>query len=105
MLIIKIMNALVLQTWLDIAIQYTGSVTNAYAIAYANGGRSVTDDITPGEVLVIPSGVSILNKTVAFLESKNIAPATGIATADLGMLNPDLGIGTMIIESTFIVAP
>ncbi len=97
------MNALVLQTWFDIAIQYTGSVTDAYAIAYANGGRSVTDDLVPGEVIVIPAGVLILNKTVSYLESKKAIPATGINAADLSTINPPLGIGTMRIGSTFIV--
>lgn len=97
------MNALVLQTWFDIAIQYTGSVTNAYAISYANGGRSVTDDLVPGEEIVIPADVTIATKTVAYLAAKKAIPATGISAADLAAINPPLGIGTMSIGSTFIV--
>ncbi|MGZ9736810.1 hypothetical protein [Flavobacterium sp. GNP002] len=48
-------TALVLQTWFDIAIQSTGSVVNAYAIAMANG-RSVTNHIIAGESIRDSSG-------------------------------------------------
>jgi hypothetical protein len=96
-------TVLVLQTWFDLAVQYTGSVTNAYAIALANN-RSITDEIASGEVLQIPATILIYKKEVLFLESKKVAPATGITTSDLAVLNPVLGIGTMEIGSTFIVA-
>lgn len=96
-------TALVLQSWFDIAIQYTGSVMNAYAIAYANGGRSVTDDIIPGELITIPDTVPIFKKEVQYLENKEIVPATGITSADFEAINPVLGIGQMTIGSTFII--
>lgn len=96
-------TALVLQSWFDIAIQHTGSVMNAYSISLANGGRSVTDEITPGEAIVIPVEVSILKKEVQYLENKKAIPATGITLADFEEINPQLGIGQMAIGSTFIV--
>lgn len=95
-------TALVLQTWFDIAIQSTGSVVNAYAIAMANG-RSVTDFITAGESILIPKELDVLNREVLFLESKKITPATGVTNDDLETINPALGIGTMTIGTTFIV--
>ncbi|WP_300978540.1 hypothetical protein [Flavobacterium sp.] len=95
-------TALVLQTWFDISIQSTGSVVNAFAIAMANG-RSVTDLITAGEKIVIPKELISLNREIVFFESKNIIPATGITKDTLEQINPQLGIGTMAIESTFIV--
>ncbi|MGZ9677543.1 hypothetical protein [Flavobacterium sp. GNP001] len=95
-------TALVLQTWFDIAIQSTGSVVNAYAIAMANG-RSVTDHIIAGESIVIPQGIEVLKREIQFLESKNIIPATGITNDNLETINPTLGIGTMTIGTTFIV--
>ncbi|MDA6072093.1 hypothetical protein NJT12_20920 [Flavobacterium sp. AC] len=98
----KTETALVLQSWFDLSNQYTGSVTNAYEIAYANG-RSITDEITPGEKIIIPANISIDNKALIFLQGKKIVPATGARKADLDILNPVLGIGTMEIESTFIV--
>ena len=95
-------TALVLQTWFDISIQSTGSVVNAFAIAMANG-RSVTDLISAGEKIVIPKELDSLNREIVFFESKNIIPATGITKDTLEQINPILGIGTMAIESTFIV--
>ncbi len=96
-------TALVLQTWFDIAIQHTGSVMNAYAISFANGGRSVTDEITPGELIVIPSEIEILKKTVQYLAAKKAIPATGIIPDDFEAINPIPGIGSMTIGTTFIV--
>ncbi len=96
-------KVLVLQTWFDIAIQYTGNIVNAYAIALANGSRSVTDEITPGEDLVISNELVVFNKETQLFKGRNIAIATGITTGDLEAISPKLGIGTMAIESTFIV--
>lgn len=96
-------TALILQSWFDLSNQYTGSVANAYVIAFANG-RSVTDEIIPGEKIIIPSEVAIFKKVILFLQDKKIAPATGARIADLEVLNPILGIGTMEIDSTFIVS-
>lgn len=96
-------TALILQSWFDIAIRYTGSVTNAYAIAFENGGRSITDDLVPGEVIVISGAITIIKKEVQYLENKDFVPATGITSEDFGVINPMLGIGKMTIGSTFIV--
>jgi len=96
-------TALVLQTWFDLAVNHTGSTINAYSIAFANGGRSVTDEITPGEAILIPVEVSIVKKEVEYLENKKAIPATGIALADFEEINPELGIGSMAIGTTFIV--
>jgi len=92
-------TALVLQSWFDIAIQYTGSATNAYAIAYANG-RYLTDDIVPGEEIVIPDGILILKKEVQYLESKKATPATAMKKPPIP---PGLGIGFMRIGINFKV--
>lgn len=96
-------TVLVLQSWFDIAIQHTGSATNAYSIAYANGGGSVTDDPEPGRQIIIPTIVSKFKKEVQYLENKKAIPATGITSGDLERINPALGIGSMTIGTTFIV--
>ena len=44
------------QSILDIAIQHTGNVYNAFAIAKANG-LSITHDLTPGETISIPQDI------------------------------------------------
>lgn len=95
-------KALVLQTWFDIALQYTGDASNAVAIAAANN-RSITDDIVVGEALIIPADIPVLNKETQYLAGKDVIPSTGITKDDLETINPILGIGTMEISSTFIV--
>ncbi|GIZ10291.1 hypothetical protein [Flavobacterium sp. UMI-01] len=95
-------TALILQSWFDIAIRYTGSATNAFAIAFDNG-FSVTDDIAPGQTILIKDSIPISNKEVSFFTSKEIIPATGINSIDLEIISPPLGIGEMRIGSTFIV--
>jgi len=95
-------TALILQSWFDIAIRYTGNVTNAYAIAFENG-FNITDDITPGQTVIISDSILKSTKEVSFFQGKDIMPATSISTTDLEQINPTLGIGTMVIASTFIV--
>lgn len=94
-------TALVLQSWFDIAVQQTGSVMNAYAISFANGGRSVTDEITPGEAIVIPSEIEILKKTVQYLAAKKSIPSTAIQKPPVPPAN---GIGFMRVGINFKVA-
>lgn len=93
---------LVLQTWFDIAIQHTGSVMNAYAIAFANNS-STTDDPTPGENVTIPSDVLVYKKEAQYLADKKSIPATSITSNDLQVINPPQGIGQMAIGLTFII--
>jgi hypothetical protein len=70
-------KVLALQTFIDIAIQYTGNASNAYPIALANS-RSITDTLTNGEFLVLPIDLIKSTKEVQYYVSKNIKPATGI---------------------------
>lgn len=93
---------LVLQTWFDIAIQYTGDATNAFVIA-ANNNSAITDTPVAGATILIPADVVINNKEVKYLDSKEMIPATGITKDGLEEISPTLGIGTMAIGTTFIV--
>ena len=95
-------TALVLQSWFDIAIRYTGSVMNAYAIAFDNG-FSVTDAIVPGQTILILDSILISTKEVAYFEGHDIMPATGFNTESTEIPTLDLGIGSMAIGTTFIV--
>lgn len=86
------------QCFLDKITQITGSFENALPMALLNS-RSITDDVPIG-LEVIPS--SITNKrVVAFFNSFN-EPATTVKQSQLVDIE-NLGIGTMIIENTFIV--
>ena len=96
-------TALVLQSWFDLAVQHTGSASNGYAIAFANGGRSVTDDPEPGEPITIPATVLNFKKEIQYLENKKAKPATGFIVNEGDSMIPELGIGSMAIGTTFIV--
>lgn len=68
------------QSLFDIAIQKCGSIEAAYDIAILNG-LSITDELTAGQVLNLPT---VVNSNIAdYYESKGIAPATAVTAADL----------------------
>lgn len=90
------------QSLFDIAIQYTGNVLNAFEIALANN-IAVTDALFVSQELVIPDSVSISKKEVNYLIGQVIIPATAITLDQESVYVPGQGIGSMIIESTFIV--
>lgn len=90
------------QSLFDIANQYTGDAINTYPIAKANG-KSITDDLNVGEIIIIPNEVVIASRELKYLTSLEIKPATGITLEHGTILTPELGIGTMAIETTFIV--
>lgn len=72
----KKVKVLSLQNWFDISIQYTGNVYNSFAIAAANNS-SVTDVLTTGEIVIIPSGLLLSSKTIQYFEARSLKPATG----------------------------
>jgi len=63
------------QTFFDLAIQCTGLVSNAFAIAQANG-KSVTDALASGSMVTIPIMTRSV-KTLNYYQSQTIVPATG----------------------------
>lgn len=66
--------------WLrDIAIQYSGSISEIFEVAKANG-LSITDDIVPGLVLMVPN-VEDAN-LVQFFSDNGYVPATGLSIED-----------------------
>jgi hypothetical protein len=68
----KVLNG---QSILDIAIQACGSATAAFALAVANG-LSVTDDLIPGQDLVVPAVVN--SDVVTYYVNNGIVPVTGV---------------------------
>lgn len=91
------------QSLLDIAVQEDGSVLTAFEWALING-LSITDDLAPGQKLLVPNPIFRNADVADYFKGKNQMVATGISAADLAAINPELGIGTMTIGSTFIVA-
>ena len=65
------------QSLLDLAIQHTGSVENAFILALQNG-KSLTDDLVAGEQLYLENTKN--NKDIlSYYQSKKLQPATGVS--------------------------
>ena len=89
------------QSLLDIAIQHTGSVANVFLIAQANG-LAVSDEITPGDELIVPDTVVLDTDIKTYYTSRAIQPATTI-TEQIAEIVKQRGIGYMQIGRTFKV--
>lgn len=90
------------QTFQDIALQYAGDVTKAFLIAKVNG-KSITDDLIPGETLILPNMDK--NDILTYYTERLIQPATAINILinDTPELQLD-GIGYWIIGDDNIVS-
>lgn len=88
------------QNLLDIAIQYTGSVFNAFEIAVANG-ISVSKKIKTGDVLSIPEATNKDKQVQNYFEQNELLPGTTIK--DLSTIEVRRGIGRMKIGSNLKV--
>ena len=100
------MKAIVLhnQSLLDVAIQHTGDVSNAFLIAKENS-LAVSDYIVAGYELIIPNGVAFNRDILNYYNSKKIKPATDITDAGTGDTPEKLGgIGYMEIGRNFKVS-
>lgn len=89
------------QNLLDVTVQETGTMENAFEVAAANG-KSVSDDIIPG-MIIIPDDLIKTANVVNRLSDKRIKPATSV-TASEQSASPYGGIGYMKIEYDFIVS-
>jgi hypothetical protein len=90
------------QSLFDIAIQYTGDVANAFAIALLNQ-ISVTDNLSTQNLVLIPDSLITATREIKYLKSVGVIPATAITLDQQTVMLPELGIGTMTIGTTFIV--
>ena len=96
------MNIVVLhhQSFLDLAIQHTGSVENAFIIALQNG-KSLTDDLVAGELLTLENPKN--NKDIlSYYQSKKLQPAT--AVTQLPEIERLEGIGYWAISVDFKIS-
>ena len=98
------MNIVVLhhQSFLDLAIQHTGSVENAFILALQNG-KSLTDDLEYGEALNLePTTINQNKDILSYYQSKKLQPATAV------ILPPEAerleGIGYWVIQTDFKVS-
>jgi len=85
------------QTLMDIAIQYCGTVEALAELAALND-LETTDDLTPGEYLLIP--VIYEERVEKYFSDNNIQPVTAISEE----LGDEEGIEFWGIEYDFIVS-
>lgn len=88
------------QSFMDISIQHTGSVYNAFTIAAANG-MSVSESPVSGSSLIIPDAVVKDEDILSYFRSNGIRPATGLTDPEL-IAEPN-GIGWMKITKNLKV--
>jgi len=88
------------QNLLDIAIQYTGSVFNAFEIAVANG-IPVSKSIKTGDVLFVPEVINNNKQVQNYFEQNELLPGTAIK--NLSTIEVRRGIGRMKIGSNLKV--
>lgn len=83
------------QSLFDVAIQHTGNVMNAFAIAQENA-LSITSVLVSGSRLVIPAEAEFNRDVKNYYTTKRIMPATGITDTKL-LAQAKRGIGFMKI--------
>ena len=89
------------QSFLDLAIQLTGSVENAFVLALQNG-KSLTDDLVAGEQLYLENTKN--NQDIlSYYQSKKLQPATGVSHTGGSSLQLQ-GIGYWVISNDFKVS-
>ena len=86
------------QSFLDLVLQKTGSIENAFEMSLLNN-CSLTDPLEIGNEIV-PTAVSKKSVTALFA---NKVPATAPKMAISEIVPDTSGIGSMIIEESFIV--
>jgi len=86
------------QTLLDIAVQYCGTADAQFDIAALNG-IEVTDDLVPGQELLVPD-TEIEMESIAGVFTNGIIPAS----ADDTITEIDEGIEFWYIEDDFVVS-
>lgn len=91
------------QNLLDISIQHTGTVSNCFVIAVVNG-LCISDDLIPGQKLIIPESVVTDNEILNYYTAKNIQPATAYPLSIDEETEENSGINYMQIGSTFKVS-
>lgn len=99
------MKAIILhnQSLLDLAIQHTGAVENAFDLALANN-RSITDDLEAGDWLMANSQELKANKDIlSYYTAKKLQPATAIS-GDYSTDNSLQGIDYWTVKIDFVVS-
>lgn len=89
------------QNFLDVSIQNTGTVENAFLIAKENS-VAVSDYLIPGYEMMVPGNATIVKGIFKMYKEQKIKPATSWQPT-LETPEDKKGIGRMQIGSTFKV--
>lgn len=87
------------QSFLDMVIQATGDIDNAFAMSLANG-VSMSDRTNIGQTI---NPIAVTNQRIQSLFSEDQIPATALSNYEQLLSQPNEGIGQMIVGETFIV--
>ena len=90
------------QTLLDVAIRHCGTVQAVVDIAILNN-ISITDDLIPGQIILISSKDYGFQEVVNFFALNKIDPATALTENDEALTEGNSGIGFWEIGNNFIV--
>jgi hypothetical protein len=95
----NIINVIENQTFFDLSVEQTGSVLSVFEMALTSG-KSITDDLAPGEQIIIPETRYYIKDIVDYFKGKNYKIATYGTLDDYQSFE---GIGFWIINLNFQV--
>lgn len=64
------------QSLVDISVQETGTIANAFAIAQANAIIGITTELSAGMEIAIPDGLPVVKLAKDYYDKNNIVPGT-----------------------------
>lgn len=100
MSVVKVLNN---QSLIDLSVQLTGTVVNVVQIASENN-LSITEELSPGQIIQIPEGLSIDAKILEYYKNKGLEPATGLTEIQKIIVDDCEGIGCWTIGENFKVS-
>lgn len=92
------------QSLLDLAIQHTGAVENAFDLALQNN-RSLTDDLEAGETINYePTTINQNKDILSYYTAKKLQPATAINYQSSTINDKPQGVDYWAIQMDFVVS-
>jgi spore germination protein YaaH len=90
------------QTLADIAIRFCGTIEAIADIAILNS-ISITDDLVPGQIILIPVKDYNYQEVINFFSVNKIDPATTLTDEHRALTEGNSGIGFWELGNNFIV--
>ena len=90
------------QSFLDLALQHTGTIESIFEFAEANA-LNITDDVVAGKTLVLPAEAFTNKDILGYYTAKNLQPATGFSKEDEQVFERLEGISIWAINLDFVI--